>query len=267
MRHALLLAAVACLASGPASAADFDVDLELVLAVDVSRSMDYDEQQLQRQGYIAALTSSEVLQAIADGAIGKIAIAYVEWAGPAFSNVIVPWTVVSGAAEANAFAGKLAAAPLGHEHGTSISTGLTFAAGMFADNGFRSLREAIDVSGDGPNNAGPPVAPVRDQLVAQGFTINGLPIILKTGGAFDSFSIPNLDDYYETCVIGGPGAFMVTVSDVSEFPAAIRRKLVQEISGLTPRVMHAADTTAAAEPVDCMIGEKMRGRFSNPFFR
>ena len=223
-----------CLA-GPAAAA-VDVDLELVLAVDVSRSMDPDEQRLQRDGYVAAFRHPEVVQAIRSGLAGRIAVTYMEWSGPAYQQVLVPWTIVGSDAEAAAFAASLAGVPLMRARGTSISGGLEAAAGLFATSGARSVRRVIDVSGDGPNNMGQPVASMRDAVIERGIAINGLPIVLKTRGAYSQFNIPDLDIYYEDCVIGGPGAFMVTVQDTSEFARAIRRKLVLEISGLTPQV-------------------------------
>ncbi len=247
--------------AAPATA-QVEVDLELVLAVDISRSMDYDEQQLQRDGYVEALRHPEVMEAIQSGPVGRIAITYVEWAGPFHQAMVVPWAIVSNLAEAEAFAGRVAAAPLVRERGTSISEGLQFSSSLFAASGTTGFRRAIDVSGDGPNNMGMPVTPVRDRIVAEGITINGLPIMLKTSYAFGPYSIPNLDVYYEDCGIGGPGAFMITVDDPARFAIAIRRKLVLEIAGLTPepRLMKAA--SVAPEPrVDCLIGEKQRGRW------
>jgi hypothetical protein len=245
----------------PASA-QVEVDLELVLAVDISRSMDYDEQQLQRDGYVEALRHPEVMAAIQSGAIGRIAVTYVEWAGPFHQAMVVPWTIVSSPPEAESFAAQVAAAPLVRERGTSISQGLDFAAGLFAHSGAQGMRRAIDVSGDGPNNMGLPVAPMRDRIVAEGITINGLPIMLKSSYAFGPYNIPNLDVYYEDCVIGGPGAFMITVDDPARFAIAIRRKLVLEIAGTVPepRVMKAATVTPAPR-IDCLIGEKQRGRW------
>ena len=244
------------------AAADTDVDLELVLAVDISRSMDFDEQRLQRDGYVAALRHPEVVQAIQSGPIGRIAVTYVEWAGPFHQAVVVPWTILSGEADAAAFSARVAAAPLVRERGTSISQGLEFSHRLFAASGARSARRTIDVSGDGPNNMGLPVVPVRDGIVADGVTINGLPIVLKTSFAYGPYNIPNLDVYYEDCVIGGPGAFMITVDDMSRFAVAIRRKLVLEIAGRPPgpRLMKAASVTQPPR-VDCLIGEKQRGRW------
>ena len=87
----------------------------------------------------------------------------------------------------------------------------------------------IDVSGDGPNNQGRLVMPARDEAVAKGITINGLPIMLRRPGYLD---IPDLDVYYRDCVIGGQGAFMVPVREREQFPQAIKTKILLEIAGL-----------------------------------
>ena len=167
MRRWISLAAAFALTSvaGTAGAQVTDVDLELVLAVDVSRSMDYDEQKLQRDGYVAAFRHPEVIQAIGSGLVGKIAVTYMEWAGPYHQQVLVPWTIIGNAAEAEAFAARLSAEPILRETGTSISSGLAVAASQFGKANVRSVRQAIDVSGDGPNNMGLPVVPVRDELI------------------------------------------------------------------------------------------------------
>ena len=236
-----------------ARAADMPVDLELVLAVDVSRSMDPDEQKLQRDGYVAALTHPEVISAITQGRHGRIALAYVEWAGPTTQYKVMDWRVIDGPESAGAFAAELARAPIQHFRGTSISNGLAFVAPQFDNNGYVATRRVIDVSGDGPNNMGIPIEVARALVVRAGITINGLPIMIKRSGGFASIS--NLDVYYEDCVIGGFGAFSVVVQSADQFAEAIRRKLVLEISGLEPRVIPAA---APAGRIDCLIGEKLR---------
>jgi hypothetical protein len=266
----VFILACACFAFpvAPVAAADVDVDLELVLAVDVSRSMDFDEQKLQRDGYVSAFRHPEVIKAIMSGAVGKIAVTYMEWSGPDYQQVLVPWTFISNQAEADGFASLMAAAPITRESGTSISGGLTVAARQFISSGARGTRQTIDVSGDGPNNMGPPVVPVRDQVLERGITINGLPIMLKgQAGLYDTFNIDDLDIYYEDCVIGGPGAFMISVDDMQRFEVAVRRKLVLEIAGLPPRLMYAAETFRPAPSIDCMIGEKTRGRYMDPSIR
>lgn len=248
------------LGSQPAFSAESEVDLELVLAVDVSRSMDMQELALQRDGYVAAFRHPQVIEAITGGGYGRIAVAFVEWAGPGYQTVVVPWTVISNAAEAAAFATRLDEAPILRETGTSISGSLFFAARQFDQGPAQGARRVIDVSGDGPNNMGLPVAPSRNEVISDGITINGLPIMLKPVNTFGGFNIPDLDIYYEDCVIGGPGAFVVTVRNVRDFESAIRRKLVLEIAGSPAHLVPAAADIAAPR-IDCMIGEKTRGRW------
>lgn len=256
---ALLAAGAILLISLPAAvvhAADMPVDLELVLAVDVSGSMDAEEQQLQRSGYIAAVTHPSVLGAIRAGAYSRIALAYVEWAGPGAQLVTVPWSLIEDGASAGRFAAGLAAAPAARIRGTSISGGLMFAARLFADNGYEGFRRVIDVSGDGPNNMGLPVVPTRDAVLAQGMVINGLPIMLRPSG-YGFGSIANLDVYYQDCVIGGPGSFVIPVTDPDQFAEAIRQKLVLEIAG-DPPPLRLAQGGERTPRVDCMIGERQR---------
>lgn len=251
-----LAVALAAGAASPAAAADEQVDLELVLAVDVSGSMDRDEQALQRAGYVAALKHPDVVEAVRSGLTGRIAVTYMEWAGPSAQRVVVPWAVVDGPESAEAFADRVSAAPLGTMRGTSISAGLTLAAGLFEGNGYTGYRRVIDLSGDGPNNMGPPVVPARDAVVALGIVINGLPIMLKQGGGGFA-SISDLDTYYANCVIGGPGAFLVSVRDQTELVEAIRRKMILEIADLSggPDVL----ALPVSDPTyDCLVGERQR---------
>ena len=230
------------------------VDVELVIAVDVSYSMDPDEQALQREGYILALTSKEFLQALRQGANGKIAITYFEWAGQFDQKVVMPWRLIDGPEAADAVAAEIARAPYRRASRTSISGALRFAKPLFDDSGYRGLRRVIDVSGDGANNTGPLVAPMRDEVLAAGITINGLPIMLKRPyvGTMD---IDNLDVYYEDCVIGGPGSFVIPIREREQFIEATRTKLVLEIAGR--RRSRASCRHPAAPRISCTIGEKM----------
>lgn len=253
MRAAAILLASALLAILDGRAyAQSEVDLELVLAVDVSRSMDLDELDVQREGYVAAFRHPEVLEAIRSGPLGRIAVTYVEWAGPLSQATVVPWTVIDGEESALAFASRLAATARGRYMWTSISASLMYAAAAF-DNEFTSERKVIDVSGDGPNNRGAPIEPVRESVIASGITINGLPLVLKRHGPW---SIADLDVYYEDCVIGGPGAFLLPVYDMSQFALAVRRKLLLEIAGLSTRYQLASETQPLPR-IDCLIGEKL----------
>ena len=271
-RTAVLRTCLCCLLAATSLCAPFAngalaqvlVDLELVLAVDVSLSMDLDEQRLQRDGYVAAFRDGEVQKAIMAGPNGRIAVTYMEWAGPSVQNVVIPWTLVDGPAAAQAIADKLAEQPISRARMTSISQGLVFAGHLFDSSGVKGIRRVIDVSGDGPNNAGPLVTQVRDQLVAQGIAINGLPILLKKPSSF--FDIADLDVYYTECVIGGTGAFMIPVREPFEFKTATRRKLLLEIASQPPAQLIPAQLIPAQfrEPVsggDCTFGEQQWRRY------
>lgn len=230
--------------------------------------MDVEEQKTQRDGYVAALTSRAVLDAIRQGPIGRIAVAYLEWAGEEEQRVVVPWTMVDGPESAAAFAARLAASPLRRAYRTSISGALAYGASLFDGGPFEGARRVIDVSGDGPNNQGPPVAAARDELVQRGFAVNGLPLMLKAPG-FDVYEIGDLESYYRDCVIGGPGAFVLPVRGVEAFAGAVRTKLVMEIAGLAPddpalpEPMRPSAQPAAGTPAtDCLGGEQVwRDRF------
>ena len=230
------------------------VDVELVIAVDVSYSMDPDEQALQREGYVLAFTSKEFLQALRQGAHGKIAITYFEWAGQSDQKILMPWRVIDGPESADAVAAEISRAPYRRASRTSISGALRFAKPLFDDSGYKGLRRVIDVSGDGANNAGPLVEITRDDVLAAGITINGLPIMLKrpyTG----TMDIENLDEYYEDCVIGGPGAFVIPIREREKFIEATRTKLVLEVAGRQPDPQIVP--TASRARVSCTIGERL----------
>lgn len=253
-----LLSILTALAWLPAVAtAQVPVDLELVLAVDVSGSMDPDEQALQRQGYVEAMTHPEVVGAIRSGAFQRIAVTYVEWAGPFALSQTVPWTLIEDQGSAEAFAAALAEAPLSRMRGTSISGALGFASPQFDANAFEGVRRVIDVSGDGANNMGPPVLVAREAALALGITVNGLPIAIKAGNSW-SLGGDQLVAYYRDCVIGGPGAFVLPVTEPGALLEAIRQKLVLEIAGTPPMMVPAAMWPAQAGTTDCLIGERQR---------
>ena len=107
VRLAVWILLWACL---PALAMAEEVDLELVLAVDSSGSIDFQEFQLQREGYARALTHPEILAAITHGPYRAIVVTYVEWSGPGISTQVVGWTKLSGCAGAKVVAARLLAA-------------------------------------------------------------------------------------------------------------------------------------------------------------
>jgi len=231
------------------------VDVELVLAVDVSYSMDMDELAIQREGYAQAIVSKEFLQALKTGPHGKIAVTYFEWAASSDQKIIIPWRLIDGPETADAVANEIMKTPIRRASRTSISGAINFAMPLFDENPHRGLRRVIDISGDGPNNNGAPVVVARDAAVEKGIIINGLPIMVKEP-SYSTMDIDNLDTYYEDCVIGGPGSFVVTIKEREKFKEAIRTKLLLEVAGRTPERWIVP--VAGKEPrVNCMIGEKI----------
>jgi Protein of unknown function (DUF1194) len=233
------------------------VDLELVIAVDVSYSMDLDELAVQREGYAQAIVSKEFLQALKTGPNRKIAVTYFEWSASTDQKIIVPWRVIDGPETADAVANEIMQTPVRRGSRTSISGAIQFAMPLFDDNPHRGLRRVIDISGDGPNNNGVPVTPVRDEALAKGIVINGLPIMVKEPSTM-SMDIENLDWYYEDCVIGGPGSFVVPIKEREKFKEAIRAKLLLEVARKPPESSAVPVAGAEKEPrVSCQIGEKI----------
>lgn len=237
-----------------------EVDVALVLAVDISHSMDTDEQALQRSGYMTAITSPEVMSAIRSGLTGKIAVSYLEWAGSASQSILVDWQIITTPQDAENFASILGEAPIRRAYRTAIGDALLFSAQQFDTLPVAAMKKVIDISGDGPNNQGTFAPIARDEVVARGIVINGLPLKLKlrTDGWGD---MENLDVYYQTCVIGGPGAFVIPVRGAERFAEAIRRKLVLEIAGTplapaaSPGALRVQHVSTSIDPL-CLEGER-----------
>ena len=228
-RRTALVGSLAVLASGSAAKADTPVDLQLVLAVDVSRSIDEVEAELQRRGYVEALTNDHVIDAILSGEHKRIAVCYTEWAGTHYQMVVIDWSLIDSTGSARRFADKLAEAPRTSQSWTAVGAALAFAAQRFENSGYSSKRRVIDISGDGRTNDGPPAEMVRDKLVVQGIVINGLPVMMNR----TNFGRPpdaGLDKYYEENVTGGPGSFMIAAVNFDDFGRAVRTKLIREIS-------------------------------------
>jgi hypothetical protein len=248
---ATLLAAV--IAAPQECLAAEEVDLELVLATDVSRSIVEEEALLQRQGVAAAFRSAEVIRAIQNGALQRIAVAYIDWSNDGLNRIVVDWQLIKGKPDAEAFADALLAASVTYGNRTSISSALLMATDMLQTNPYEGTRRVIDISGDGKNNMGLSLAPVREEVLAQGIVINGLPIIVENAQFAGNNFVPDIDKYYHSCVIGGRGAFLIVARGFKDFATAIRHKLVLEISDLRlplreeARVIPAAATTRLAQ--------------------
>jgi hypothetical protein len=188
-------------------------------------------------------------------------VTYFEWSMSGDEKVIIPWRVIDGPESADAVGAEIMKTPVRRGSSTSISGAINFAVQLLEANPYRGLRRVIDISGDGPNNDGGPVTGARDAALAKGIVINGLPIMVKQP-SYLTTDIENLDLYYEDCVIGGPGAFIMTIKDHEKFQEAIRTKLVLEVAGRMPE--RPIIPAAQSEPrVSCLIGEnkwRERGR-------
>lgn len=252
----LLLAVFALMGavSRPVAGEGEEVDVALILAVDISYSMDLEEQKLQKEGYIDALNSAEVLRAIRMGMTGRIAVTYFEWANSGDQRIVVPWTIIDGPESARAVTDRIATTPIRRAQRTSIAGALRYGQKLFEELPYRPLRRVIDVSGDGPNNAGEPVETVRDSLLRDGIVINGLPILLKrdSRGWGD---IANLDVYYQDCVIGGPGSFVIPIRSMDQFLPATRQKIIREVAELGMSDVQFVQQRGKRS--DCLIGERM----------
>lgn len=224
---AMLLAA---LAAAPAPARAADVDLALVLAIDTSSSVDDERYELQIRGYADAFRNPTIAEAIAQGPNGAIAVTFAQWAGYGQYRQIIGWTVISDSATAQRFASAIAETSRVLDGSTSLSGAIDYSVRLLRATGHQAARQAIDVSGDGRNNNGRTATAARDDAVAAGITINGLPILTEE---------PMLDLFYRDEVIGGPGAFLVPVEDLDSFAQAILNKLLTEIAGTDARMPQA----------------------------
>ncbi|MGQ4272440.1 DUF1194 domain-containing protein [Terrihabitans sp. B22-R8] len=228
MRCAVLVLALLVVPPGMARAQDA-VDVLLVLLADGSGSIDAEEFEMQREGYARAMASPEVLSAIGSNAHQRIAVLFLEWGAPDSQDIVVDWTLIDGAASAEAFGRRLRTQPKLTYGYNSISNAIDFAMGHIKAAPFVGERTIIDVSGDGPNIGGRPIMAARDEAVGQGVTINALAVRSPGSSVALSLGMP-LENYYRQNVIGGPGSFVETAEGRDGFAQAIRTKLVLELA-------------------------------------
>jgi len=233
-----ILVIFAALALGSTARAQdlIEVDLELVLAVDISYSVDEEEARRQRDGYVTALAHPDVINAIEGGPIGRIAVIYVEWADASFQRAAADWTVISTEDDALSFAAAVADAPLERGHYTAIGSAIADGVTRIETNIYTAPRRIIDISGDGPQNQGLPLADAHDRASAARVIVNGLPVMSDRAGRWVRPVEVNLDDYFTENVITGPGAFVHPARTSEEFRSAILRKMTLEIAGAVPSV-------------------------------
>jgi Protein of unknown function (DUF1194) len=246
MKLALLGGAMAALAVLPAPAApagQIQVDLKLVIATDVSRSINGEEARTQRNGLAEAFLNPDIIKAIQSGALGRVAIAMVDWSSPEYARVVLDWTVVKDKASSEALAQKIFSLPRTPGRRTSISSALELGTLLLegSDGDIVATRKVIDVSGDGPNNDGGPLQEAHDKTIAAGIIVNGLPIMDENANGY----YPDLDKYYAGCVVGGRGAFVIVVRSFKDFGAAMRHKLILEISQNETQIKQALNSLNA----------------------
>lgn len=223
----LALAAGLCLApeSGDRmrAAAAGQVDLNLVLAIDCSYSVDNREFALQVNGMAEAFRDPEIVQAIAAGPRGSIAVSVVQWSDAAHQQVALPWSIIASPSDAEAVAARLAALPrLLEDGGTSITAMMRFGVRVLRDSPVIAARQVIDIAADGRNNNGGSPRAARNDAAEMGIAINGLAILNE---------VPTLDRYFEQRIIVGPGSFVIVANDYASYAKAIKRKLLREIIG------------------------------------
>lgn len=208
------------------------VDVELVLAVDVSRSVDADEMEMQLRGYAAAFRDPKLAQGIAGGPLGQIAVTLFTWSDFHIQEHLVPWMKIDGPAGAERVAAAIDAAPRRTWLYTSISGAMDYAAGLFG-RGYEGTRRVVDISGDGVNNSGRPVADARRDILEKGIVLNGLAVLDRTPQPWMA-GLPPLDEYFRSEVIGGPGAFLMVAEGYASFEQAVKRKIIREIAAAPP---------------------------------
>jgi len=227
--------------ANPAARAE-TLDLLLALVTDVSRSIDDQEYELQKGGYLTAFTDPRVIAAIKGGVIGAIAVNYIEFASAHEVKTVIGWTVIRDEASARAFAEAVKAAPRAYWGRTAIASGIDHALKDMSEAGHEATRRVIDVCGDGTNNAGRRIEVARDEAIAAGVTINGLVILSEPNGPWNAAHVKppgGLKKYYEDNVIGGIGSFVIQADDFKAFGEAMTRKLINEIAGMPAAIKYS----------------------------
>lgn len=237
------------LGSLPAAAAPLpEVDVALVLAVDSSSSVDRAEFALQMEGLTAAFRDPAVHAAIASGPRRAVAVTLLEWSDPHWQRVGIPWRILRSAEDAARLAEEIDTTPrLIDGGGTALGNALSVAVRLLQTAPVKAERKIIDISGDGAQNLGRALAPVRASALKAGITLNGLAIVNEE---------PDLEEYYRTVLIGGPDAFVLRAADYADFTEAIRQKLIRELTVPVARAPRPPFTLTATAPTAPTLPQK-----------
>ncbi|MEK9751883.1 MAG: DUF1194 domain-containing protein [Rhodospirillaceae bacterium] len=217
---------------GSAQTGLLPVDAELVLAADGSGSIDDAELRLQREGYAAAITNPRFLEAVASGYHGKVALAFMEWGGPESQHTIVDWMVIDGPKSAQAFAAKLLSEPRAAFSYNSISEAIIYSINLINTNAYAGKRRIVDVSADGPQMNGRPMAYAHAMAQQYRVIVNGL--VVNSHAGFSGPTSGSLDQHFKNDIIFGPGAFVTVAEGRDDFARAILKKMILEIAYADP---------------------------------
>jgi Ca-activated chloride channel homolog len=209
------LAFLALLLASPARSCE----TALLLAIDISGSIDAGEYALQVQGLADALTDPEVADALVQG---QVALAVVQWSGVGAQALVLPWRRMLTQAEVGRFADTARALPRAFSASdTAVGQAMTFATAQFAAVPDCD-RHVIDISGDGPENAGFTVGRARQMAEAAGVEVNAIAIE-------DMGPSSPISNFYNRLAIT-KGGFVMTARGLGDYPRAIRAKLLREIT-------------------------------------
>src|SRR3954468_3819034 len=239
-----------------------EVDLALAMGVDISGSIDPDEARLQREGYVRAFRDPVIVKAILSGPNGRITVSYYEWSDSWMQKLLIDWTLLDSESAIAAFAARLAEAPISIARRTSISGAIRYAIPLFGRSPYEAHRKVLDISGDGSNNDGGLVTEMRHEALRERIVINGLPIMNDRPNPFGFPNESDLDQYYLHCVTGGPRSFVEVARSFEDFPRAVRKKLLQEVADVAPRVLKSGIQFAQAGRRDA--GETDYTKFIRP---
>ncbi|MBL0373032.1 DUF1194 domain-containing protein [Rhizobium sp. KVB221] len=227
-KHLFALATVLLMVQTAHSQTRSCVDIALVLAVDGSGSITEQEYAFQKFAIADAFRDKEVLSAL--NKAGVVALSTVFWGDGDFSTQKLDWFVVSRRRDAEPFARAMENNQRLVFGNTDIGSGIWSALDLLSNPLICAARSIINVSGDGKET----IAPKRRQVASlpaarqrakeMGVTINALVV---------SDDVGDLAGYYRKDVIVGADSFVMDIPSFADYRAAIKRKLIKELSSKT----------------------------------
>ena len=205
--------AALCLSANVANACD----TALILTIDVSNSIDTVEYHLQTDGMADAVLDAEVSEALIQG---QVAVAVIQWSGVDRQELSIPWRQLRTVGDVQDFAVVARTMPRAFvQSDTAPGDAILFALDQFADAP-ECDRQVIDISGDGPPNAGSDTRLASREAERRGVTINGI--------AIESLGVA-ITNFFSRSLITRDG-FVITARRHRDYPRAIREKILREVS-------------------------------------